>query len=131
VISAIEGMAGVGKTRLAIHAGYLLHAERPFDRVLFVNLHDFHPDPTQPPADPAGADDSIRTGQAACSYSFILVKVAAESIMSMDVRLVGRVRISDRAEQRVRRGTLVIPRAAGVCCRAARTRAARGEGVVR
>jgi tetratricopeptide (TPR) repeat protein len=53
VISAIAGMAGVGKTQLAIHAGHLLNHEQPFDRVLFVNLRGFHPDPTQPPADPA------------------------------------------------------------------------------
>lgn len=53
VISAIQGMAGVGKTQLAVHAGHLLAQERPFDRVLFVNLRGFHPDPTQPPADPA------------------------------------------------------------------------------
>ncbi|MDT4987059.1 MAG: hypothetical protein QOI74_1153, partial [Micromonosporaceae bacterium] len=59
VISAIEGMAGVGKTQLAIHAGHLLHTERPFDRVLFVNLRGFHPDPAQPPADPAAVLDSF------------------------------------------------------------------------
>ncbi|MDT4988549.1 MAG: hypothetical protein QOI74_2643, partial [Micromonosporaceae bacterium] len=59
VISAIEGMAGVGKTQLAVHAGHLLHAERPFDRVLFVNLRGFHPDPAQPPADPAAVLDSF------------------------------------------------------------------------
>jgi tetratricopeptide (TPR) repeat protein len=53
VISAIDGMAGVGKTQLAVHAGHLLHREQPFERVLFVNLRGFHPDPNQPPADPA------------------------------------------------------------------------------
>jgi tetratricopeptide (TPR) repeat protein len=53
VISAIEGMAGVGKTQLAVHAGHLLLRQRSFDRVLFVNLRGFHPDPSQPPADPA------------------------------------------------------------------------------
>jgi hypothetical protein len=52
VISAIDGMAGVGKTQLAIHAGHLLLQEHAFDRVLFVNLRGFHPDPVQPPADP-------------------------------------------------------------------------------
>ena len=51
VISAIEGMAGVGKTQLAVHAGHLLHQQQPFERVLFVNLRGF--DPAQPPADPA------------------------------------------------------------------------------
>jgi tetratricopeptide (TPR) repeat protein len=59
VISAIEGMAGVGKTQLAVHAGHLLHQERPFDQVLFVNLRGFHPDPTQPPADPAAVLDGF------------------------------------------------------------------------
>jgi tetratricopeptide (TPR) repeat protein len=58
-ISAIEGMAGVGKTRLAIHAAHLLARERPFDQVLFVNLRGFHPDPAQPPADPAAVLDGF------------------------------------------------------------------------
>ncbi|MEU4220442.1 tetratricopeptide repeat protein [Actinoplanes sp. NPDC026623] len=49
----IAGMAGVGKTQLAIHAGHVLHREQPFDQVLFVNLRGFHPDPAQPPADPS------------------------------------------------------------------------------
>jgi tetratricopeptide (TPR) repeat protein len=52
VISSIEGMAGVGKTRLAVHVGHLLSAERPFEQVLFVNLRGFQPHPAQPPADP-------------------------------------------------------------------------------
>src|SRR5712691_9443406 len=59
VISAIEGMAGVGKTQLAIHAGHLLTRETPFDRVLFVNLRGFHPDPAQPPADPGAVLDGF------------------------------------------------------------------------
>jgi tetratricopeptide (TPR) repeat protein len=59
VISAIEGMAGVGKTQLAVHAGHLLTREQPFDRVLFVNLRGFHPDPAQPPADPAAVLDGF------------------------------------------------------------------------
>jgi tetratricopeptide (TPR) repeat protein len=59
VISAIEGMAGVGKTRLAVHAGHLLHREQRFERVLFVNLRGFHPDAAQPPADPAAVLDGF------------------------------------------------------------------------
>jgi tetratricopeptide (TPR) repeat protein len=59
VISAIAGMAGVGKTQLAVHAGHLLAQDKPFDRVLFVNLRGFHPDPTQPPADPAAVLDGF------------------------------------------------------------------------
>jgi tetratricopeptide (TPR) repeat protein len=57
VITAIEGMAGVGKTQLAIHAAHLLADD--FDQVLFVNLRGFHPDPAQPPADPAAVLDGF------------------------------------------------------------------------
>lgn len=59
VISAIAGMAGVGKTQLAIHAGHQLIREKSFDRVLFVNLRGFHPDPAQPPAEPAAVLDGF------------------------------------------------------------------------
>ncbi|XVU26835.1 ATP-binding protein [Actinoplanes sp. CA-054009] len=47
---AITGMAGVGKTQLAVRAAHLIQGR--FERVLFVNLRGFHPDPGQPPADP-------------------------------------------------------------------------------
>ncbi len=56
---AVVGMAGVGKTLLAVQAGHLLARDRPFDRVLFVNLRGFHPDPAQPPADPAAVLDGF------------------------------------------------------------------------
>jgi tetratricopeptide (TPR) repeat protein len=59
VIATIEGMAGVGKTQLAVHAGHLLAREEPFDQVLFVNLRGFHADPGQPPAEPAAVLDSF------------------------------------------------------------------------
>ncbi len=59
VISAIEGMAGVGKTQLAVHAAHILMRDKAFDRVLFVNLRGFHPDPAQPPADPAAVLDGF------------------------------------------------------------------------
>ncbi|HEV7961375.1 MAG TPA: tetratricopeptide repeat protein [Actinoplanes sp.] len=59
VLTAIAGMAGVGKTQLAIHAGHLLIRGKRFDRVLFVNLRGFDPDPTQPPADPAAVLDGF------------------------------------------------------------------------
>ncbi|GAB2602639.1 hypothetical protein Aab01nite_62240 [Paractinoplanes abujensis] len=59
VVSALAGMAGVGKTQLAVHAGHLLIAEDLADRVLFVNLRGFHPDPAQPPADPAAVLDGF------------------------------------------------------------------------
>ena len=59
VVSAIEGMAGVGKTQLAVRAGHLLAGEQPFDQTLFVNLRGFDPDPVQPPADPGAVLDSF------------------------------------------------------------------------
>lgn len=59
VISAIEGMAGVGKTQLVVHAGHLLHQQQPFDRILFVNLRGFDPDPAQQPAAPAAVLDGF------------------------------------------------------------------------
>ncbi|WP_344442527.1 ATP-binding protein [Kitasatospora nipponensis] len=42
VISAIDGMAGVGKTALAVHVGHLLAEGFP-DGQLFVDLHGFTP----------------------------------------------------------------------------------------
>ncbi|GAA1030870.1 tetratricopeptide repeat protein [Virgisporangium ochraceum] len=53
-VAVIAGMAGVGKTRLAVQLGRLLG---PFDRVLFVDLRGFHPD--QPPAEPAAVLDGF------------------------------------------------------------------------
>jgi DNA-binding SARP family transcriptional activator len=56
VISAIDGMAGVGKTTLAVHAANRL-ADRFTDGQLFVDLHGF----TQgvPPVDPTDALDRM------------------------------------------------------------------------
>ena len=52
VISAIEGMAGVGKTQLAVHAAHELVRQGRFAEVqLYVNLRGF--DPEQAPVDPA------------------------------------------------------------------------------
>jgi hypothetical protein len=59
VISAIEGMAGVGKTQLAVHAAHTLLNDNSFGRVLFVNLRVFHPDPAEPPADPSAVLDGF------------------------------------------------------------------------
>jgi tetratricopeptide (TPR) repeat protein len=59
VISAIAGMAGIGKTQLAIRAGHLLARDKVLDRVLFVNLRGVHQDPAQPPADPAAVLDGF------------------------------------------------------------------------
>ncbi len=58
-VSAIAGMAGVGKTQLAVHAAHLFAQEQPPDRVLFVNLRGFHADAGQPPADPAAVLDGF------------------------------------------------------------------------
>lgn len=52
VISAIEGMAGIGKTQLAVHAAHRLVRDGHFaDTQLHVNLRGFDPD--LPPAEPA------------------------------------------------------------------------------
>jgi tetratricopeptide (TPR) repeat protein len=52
VISSIEGMAGVGKTQLAVHAAHQLVRSGHFtDTQLHVNLRGF--DPEHPPADPS------------------------------------------------------------------------------
>jgi tetratricopeptide (TPR) repeat protein len=59
VICAIAGMAGVGKTQLAIRAGHMLARELALDRVLFVNLRGFHPDAGQPAAEPAAVLDGF------------------------------------------------------------------------
>jgi len=51
-IFAITGMAGVGKTRLAVHAAHQLVAQGKFDEIqLWADLRGF--DPAHPPADPA------------------------------------------------------------------------------
>ncbi|ASO20887.1 DNA-binding SARP family transcriptional activator/tetratricopeptide (TPR) repeat protein [Actinoalloteichus hoggarensis] len=51
-VIAIEGMAGVGKTRLAVHAAHRIVGQGRFDEMqLWTDLHGF--DPEHPPADPA------------------------------------------------------------------------------
>jgi hypothetical protein len=59
VTCVLAGMAGVGKTRLAVHAGHLLAAAGRVDVTLFVNLRGFHPEPDQPPAEPAAVLDGF------------------------------------------------------------------------
>ncbi|MER5641290.1 hypothetical protein ABT095_30635 [Kitasatospora sp. NPDC002227] len=58
VLSAIEGMGGIGKTRLAVHAAHeLVRRGRYRDLQLYVNLRGF--DPGQQPADPAEVLDGF------------------------------------------------------------------------
>ncbi|MBL7261605.1 ATP-binding protein [Paractinoplanes lichenicola] len=54
-IAAIQGMAGVGKTQLAVRAAHLL----AYERTLFVSLRGFDPDPSHPPADPVAVLDGF------------------------------------------------------------------------
>ncbi|GLY08143.1 tetratricopeptide repeat protein [Actinoplanes sp. NBRC 101535] len=58
-VCAIEGMAGVGKTHLALHAGRLLAREGIVEQVLYVDLRGFDPDPGRPPVDPAAVLDGF------------------------------------------------------------------------
>jgi len=58
VVSAIEGMGGVGKTRLAVHVAHeLVRSGRFADVQLYVNLRGFDPD--HEPADPADVLESL------------------------------------------------------------------------
>jgi tetratricopeptide (TPR) repeat protein len=59
VVCVLAGMAGVGKTQLAVHAGHVLTAEKRAAVTLFVNLRGFHPEPGQPPAEPAAVLDGF------------------------------------------------------------------------
>ncbi|WP_051967494.1 ATP-binding protein [Kitasatospora mediocidica] len=56
VISAIDGMAGVGKTALAVHTGHSLTSRYP-DGQLFVDLYGFTPG--RRPLDPGAALESL------------------------------------------------------------------------
>lgn len=58
LVFAIEGMAGVGKTRLAVHVAHrMVEAGLATDARLWVNLRGFDRD--QPPADPAAVLDGF------------------------------------------------------------------------
>lgn len=57
-VAVIEGMAGVGKTQLAVHAAHhLVRAGHFTDVQLYINLRGF--DPERPPADPAAVLDTF------------------------------------------------------------------------
>jgi tetratricopeptide (TPR) repeat protein len=57
-VALIEGMGGVGKTQLALHAAHeLVRAGHYTDLQLYANLRGFDPD--RPPADPAAVLDSF------------------------------------------------------------------------
>ncbi|GAB2572210.1 hypothetical protein Aab01nite_03500 [Paractinoplanes abujensis] len=58
-VVTIEGMPGVGKTQLAVHAAHRLTAQHQFDTTLYVDLRGFHPDPALPPASPAATLDGF------------------------------------------------------------------------
>jgi tetratricopeptide (TPR) repeat protein len=49
-LAVIEGMAGVGKTRLAVHVAHALARERRFDAFLFLPLHGYAVDQAPTPA---------------------------------------------------------------------------------
>ncbi|WP_433011063.1 tetratricopeptide repeat protein [Kribbella sp. CA-294648] len=57
--AVVVGMPGIGKTQLAVQSGHVLAGDEPFEQVLFVNLRGFHPDRSQPPADPAAVLDGF------------------------------------------------------------------------
>jgi NB-ARC domain len=48
VVSAVAGLAGVGKTALAVHAAHAARSSGWFPRVLFIDLHGYDRSPVQP-----------------------------------------------------------------------------------
>ncbi|SFE85901.1 Predicted ATPase [Actinoplanes philippinensis] len=55
VVCVVSGMAGAGKTQLAVRVA----RNAGHDRVLFVDLRGYHPDPDQPPAEPGAVLDGF------------------------------------------------------------------------
>jgi len=58
-VFVVEGMPGVGKTRLAVRAARLLRQRRRFDHVLYLDLRGFHPNPGLPPVSTAAAVGAV------------------------------------------------------------------------
>ncbi|MFF5218844.1 NB-ARC domain-containing protein [Micromonospora sp. NPDC000442] len=87
-ICVLAGMAGVGKTHLAVHAGQSLVDEGHFDTTLFVDLRGYHPDPGQPPAEPGAVLDGFLRllGMSGHEIPFGL----AERATAFEDRLAGR-----------------------------------------
>lgn len=87
VITAVDGMAGVGKTRLAVHAAHQLVRAGRFDELqLWADLRGFDPD--SPPADPAGVLEAF-LGLLGVAPRQIPAELAARAALYRD-RLAGR-----------------------------------------
>ncbi|MGW5739966.1 tetratricopeptide repeat protein [Amycolatopsis sp. NPDC003861] len=56
---ALTGLAGMGKTALAIHLAHEMSHRRAFDKKLFVNLRGVDPDPSLRPVAPGAVLDQI------------------------------------------------------------------------
>jgi DNA-binding SARP family transcriptional activator/tetratricopeptide (TPR) repeat protein len=109
VITAIDGMPGVGKTALAVHAGHLLAGRFP-DRQLFVDLHGHTPG--QGPADPADVLAELLAADGA-DPRYLPGRLAGRAAMWRD-RLAGRrvLLILDNAASSAQVGPL-LPGTAG------------------
>ncbi|MEY9855866.1 tetratricopeptide (TPR) repeat protein [Catenulispora sp. GAS73] len=87
VVSAIEGMGGIGKTELAVHAAHeLLRAGHYGGVQLFVNLRGFDPD--QPPASPSSVLEAFLR-QLGVPDQHIPANIDERAVMFRD-RLAGR-----------------------------------------
>ncbi|MBT0769834.1 tetratricopeptide repeat protein [Kineosporia sp. J2-2] len=57
LVFTVQGMAGAGKTQLAVHLAHLLLTDGVLDEAAYVDLRGFHE--SQPPADPDAVLDSL------------------------------------------------------------------------
>ncbi len=106
-VCVLAGMAGVGKTHLAVHAGRMLVDEGHFDTTLVVDLRGYHPDPEQPPAEPGAVLDGFLRllGMSGHEIPYGLAERAA----AFSERLAGDVRSSCST-------TRPVPSRCGRCC---------------